>query len=271
MKYIHPRRYLRRLFNPIKELFCSGINWRKTIVFNFHMLPYDIAKHLPILLYGKVDISHCTGKIQFLSNEPIKRGSWIIGQSDCMVNGLGTHYDVTWMAVEGTLLLGNTGRIANGCRISVLKGATLTMGNGVLLNANGRISCYESIIIGNKIHISWDGQIYDTDFHYVISDNGIVRRRSKSVSIGDGAWIGHNVTICKGAAIGKGCIVASHSLLNKDFGEYQNCIFAGIPAVLVKEGYKRIYNQSTEYNLMTYFTQNKDVSQIILNNENFIF
>lgn len=270
MKYIHPRRYLRICWRSIKELFFSGINWRKTIVFNFRMLPYDIAKHLPIFLYGKVDISRCTGKIEFIDDKTISRGCWIIGQSACIVNGIDACYNVTQLAVEGILRLGISGRIANGCRISVLKGARLSCGDGFLLNADSKISCYESITIGDGVHISWEGQIYDTDFHYIISNDGIVKRRNKSILIGNDAWIGHNVTICKGAVIGDGCIVAAHSLLNKDFSEYKNCIFAGTPAVLIRTGYKRIYDIAWEKKIAAYFALNNEYKQCTMNNEGII-
>ena len=48
------------MFRP----FMLKANWLKTIAFNFRMLPFEQAIHLPLLLFGKIDISGCEGRIK---------------------------------------------------------------------------------------------------------------------------------------------------------------------------------------------------------------
>lgn len=58
------------------------------------------------------------------------------------------------------------------------------------------------------------------------------KRVGGDIHIGDGSWIGANVTILPNVNIGKGCIIAAGSLVNKDCQD--NCIYAGVPAKLIR-------------------------------------
>ena len=167
---------IRRFKNRILYVFFSGVNWRKTILFNYRMLPRHIAKRLPIVLYGNVDVSKCTGKIEIISETPIRHRQWVIGQSDCWVNGRYTAFEMTYLAIIGKLQLHGKGRIANGCRIYVRENAALSLGDGFFLNTNSRIACYEEISIGDSVHISWNSQIYDTDFHFIILEFNTLKK-----------------------------------------------------------------------------------------------
>lgn len=51
---------------------------------------------------------------------------------------------------------------------------------------------------------------------------------SRSVTIGDGTWIGAHSTILGGVNIGKGCIIAAGSLVREDVPD--NIMVAGVPA-----------------------------------------
>ncbi|MDD5331737.1 MAG: acyltransferase [Candidatus Nanoarchaeia archaeon] len=52
------------------------------------------------------------------------------------------------------------------------------------------------------------------------------------VVIGEGTWIGTNVTILPGVKIGKCCVIGANSLVTKDIPEYSIAI--GIPAKPIK-------------------------------------
>lgn len=58
------------------------------------------------------------------------------------------------------------------------------------------------------------------------------KRIAGDIHIGDGSWIGANVTILPNVTIGKGCVVAAGSLVNKDC--LDNCMYAGVPAKRIK-------------------------------------
>lgn len=55
---------------------------------------------------------------------------------------------------------------------------------------------------------------------------------AKDIFVGEGTWIGANVTILPNVKIGKGCIIAAGAVVNKDCEE--NCLYAGVPAKLIK-------------------------------------
>lgn len=237
----------------IFEFFWSA-NWYKTIIFNFTMLPFQEAIQMPIWLYGKVDISRCTGVIKWLPNTKLHTGGWRIGTSTCVLNGIGVCQEITVLSIEGTLILGEHGFIANGCRMYIKKGATIEMGDRIYINEHFRICAYTGIKIGHHVRISWDSQIFDTDFHYLKTEDGWVYPRSKKVEIGDRVWLGNHITVAKGACLGNGNILASHSLLRNDFGEVANGVFAGIPAKLKKTGFQRVIEE--EQCIAAWFDEN---------------
>lgn len=52
------------------------------------------------------------------------------------------------------------------------------------------------------------------------------------IEVGDGSWIGDNVTFLPGAGIGKGCVVGAGSVVTKKFDDFS--VIAGNPAVLIR-------------------------------------
>lgn len=55
---------------------------------------------------------------------------------------------------------------------------------------------------------------------------------SEEITVGDGTWIGANVTILPGVNIGSGVIIAAGSVVVHDCED--NSIYAGNPAKLIK-------------------------------------
>ena len=131
----------------------------------------------------------------------------------------------------------------------VARGAELVFGSGDYpsCGANVRIICFNQIVIEDS-HITWDCQIMDSSFHYIESlEDGTIQPLTRPVHLGKHVWIGNRTTITAGAIIPEETIVASHSLVNKDFSEVgPNCLIAGIPAKVVKKGIRRIYDWETQ-------------------------
>lgn len=242
---------MKRLLNFI----FGGVNIVKTIYFNFRLLPFSEAIKLPIWLYGTVNISSCCGQILWLPNTKLHFGGWTIGITNCNINGLNIYPLPTIIAIKGTMILGAHGRIANGCRIFVDDGAILSIGDRFLLNADGKIGCYERIEFGNDVYMSWECQIFDTDFHFIRNDNGIIKKRNALVKLGNDVWVGHNTTIHKGASCGDGCIIGSHSLLNRNFLNVSRAMFVGCPVRIVKQGCSRIHDDR-EWLCQNFFDKN---------------
>ena len=55
---------------------------------------------------------------------------------------------------------------------------------------------------------------------------------SNSISVGNGCWIGANVTILDGVNIGNGCVIAAGSVVTKNVPD--NVLYAGVPAKFKK-------------------------------------
>lgn len=115
----------------------------------------------------------------------------------------------------------------SGCRIGILKGAILSLGNGYM-NFDSKIYCYNNIKIGNGVIISEGVTIIDSDVHR-ISDRDV----SAPIIIGDNVWIGINATILKGVTIGEGAVIGAGSVVTKDIPP--KCLAVGNPAKVIKE------------------------------------
>lgn len=67
--------------------------------------------------------------------------------------------------------------------------------------------------------------------------------RTQPIEIGKCCWIGNSSTITGGARIPDNTIVGSHSLVNHSTNNVPSeSIIGGVPAKLIRTGYRRIYN-----------------------------
>lgn len=89
-----------------------------------------------------------------------------------------------------------------------------------------------SVYIGNNVYIA-----FGVDFCLATHELSNEKQRAgkyfnKDITIGDGTWICCNTTILPGVKIGRGCVIAAGSVVNKDCND--NGLYAGNPAKLVK-------------------------------------
>ena len=121
-----------------------------------------------------------------------------------------------------------------GSRINVNAGAKLSLGSGYM-NHDCVIDCFDSISIGHHVVISERVVLRDSDNHTIKDMEAISSDESAvtaPIEIGDHVWIGMNVIVLKGVAIGEGAIVAAGSVVTKDVSSH--CLVAGVPAKVVK-------------------------------------
>lgn len=124
---------------------------------------------------------------------------------------------------------------------------SIRLGEWCFVGENSRIWSAASIVIGDRVLISHDVNIHDTDSHpegrearhahfVAIARTGHpahVEMQSSPISIGDDAWIGFGVTILKGVSIGAGAIVAAQSVVTRDVAPLT--VVAGNPARFIKQ------------------------------------
>lgn len=120
----------------------------------------------------------------------------------------------------------------NRCSIIVGKKGKLIIGNNVGMSSTA-IVCHHQIEIGDNVNIGGNVVIYDTDFHSLNATDrlnrttDIANTNTKTVKIGNSAFIGAHTTILKGVKIGNNSIVGACSLVTKDIPD--NEIWAGNP------------------------------------------
>ena len=227
--------YKKRM-NIINKIFQH--NWIAILYFNFKMLPFKQAIHLPVDFYHHVRFNDLSGKVRIKSNR-IYRGMIKIG-------GRGSDIfsrQCSVITLRGYMELGYGIELGTGISLVVDKNAKFILGNNVRLGANTKLYCTKQIEMGNEIDFSWECQIFDTNFHYMKNiENGQIYPIDNPIKIGSYNWFGNRVTVMKGTVTPDNTIVASNSLCNKDYsekGEY--ILLAGSPAVMKKKGCKRLF------------------------------
>ena len=158
---------------------------------------------------------------------------------------VGKNTELRWFrqSGQGSLTIGRDCII--NCKVSFdSSGGRVIVGNKTYIGASN-IICYDQILIGNNVLISWGVTIVDHNSHPLSSnkrENDVTLWKEnkkdwsevviKPVVIGDNAWIGFNAIILKGVNIGEGAVVAAGSVVTKDV--LPHTIVGGNPARLIR-------------------------------------
>ena len=151
----------------------------------------------------------------------------LIGMS---YNGLMCKGDRTNVSIEGKLIINGAFSIGKGCRIDVAPNAIVSLEGGYI-NALSKICIGHHLTIGKNCAISWDTLFLDRDFHYLVKEEHAMK--ADGIEIGDNCWVGNNVSLTRGARVPNDTIIASNSLVNREFSE-TNTLIGGIPARVLR-------------------------------------
>jgi acetyltransferase-like isoleucine patch superfamily enzyme len=148
--------------------------------------------------------------------------------------------------IRGSIKVGRQSLVL-GELLTFAHAGSIEIGEYCYIGENTRLWSADKIRIGNRVLISHNVNIHDTDGHPIDPqarhkhfleittrghpelDLGIP---SASILIEDDVWIGFNATILKGVSIGKGAIIGACSVVTKDVLPYT--IVAGNPAKLIR-------------------------------------
>ena len=115
------------------------------------------------------------------------------------------------------------------CFVSTLReGAEINVGSGCGFSGTA-IACAARVVLGENVRCGTNTLIMDTDWHTDDMRTGL----DQPVTIGNGVWLGINVTVLKGVTIGENTLVAAGSLVTRSLPA--NVIAGGIPAKVLKQ------------------------------------
>jgi acetyltransferase-like isoleucine patch superfamily enzyme len=112
---------------------------------------------------------------------------------------------------------------------------TLRVGDKCVFGRDNTINCYldvefgEGTIVADWVYICDFDHVYD-DIHVPIKDQGIVK---SPVRIGPDCWIGAKVTVLRGSTVGRGCVLAAHTVVRGDVPPMS--IVGGVPGKVLKD------------------------------------
>lgn len=221
---------------PLKQVKYNffWINWVKTIWFNFKALPFKQAIKIPFVLgyntrINKVGVIKVEGRIS----------PFMISLGLIRLNTDSTSEKIVW-SNKGIVLFHGRAKFHSGAKINVRDGGFLSFGERNVIGSCTKIVCTNRILIGRDFRMSWEGQMFDTDFHFFTNMNtGKIHQRQKPIIIGNEVFIGNRCTIGKGVILPNGATVSCCSKVSGDFtNEGDLPLIVGNPAKVVKTGCK---------------------------------
>ena len=162
---------------------------------------------------------------------------------------------------QGLIIFHGRGVIGTGNKIRVAAKAVLDIGARFKITDFVNIGCYTRIDIGEQSWVVHRCQLLDANYHYIANfKKGIIPKWAKPISIGKGCWICNSTTVTGGAVIPDFTIVASNSLVNKDFSNIeQSSMIGGCPAKYLATGFRRVENPNCEHAISQFYFDNSDV------------
>ena len=240
------------------------VNIMATIYLNLRTLPFKQALKLPLFVYGKVTFASLRGRIIF-DCPHVKRGMVKMGrhQDDYILH---SKRQLLRLDKDGSIVVKGYCSIASDFLFKITTG-TLVLGDRVWIGQGVCIDCNERIEIGDCTSITYSTVLSDSNHHFVIDANKVVRRMSKPIALGKYNWIGNNSIIDKGSVTTDYSIVTHGSLLNKNYrilsGTEDSLLLAGTPAKIMKKGLRRIFESTNEKELKEYFKTNIDKDSFV--------
>lgn len=239
---------LRALYTPFRPLvarlkFFYSVNWRKTLYFNYKMLPYEQAKKLPFYFYGKVKFSGLSGSVSI--DAPIKRAMIGFGQK---FEQKSKSKGIAEVVINGALKFNGHAHFGHDVLLIIKKGAYCEFGFMGCLGSDVKLICTNRIVLGNWTGIGYESQLVDTNSHPMInSKTGEAYPMSGPIQLGSYNAVSNRVSIMSNTKTPDHCVIASNSLCNKDYTNLgSEVLIGGVPAKLIKKDFIRDWESEKE-------------------------
>jgi len=219
-----------------KLKFFWSVNWIKTYYFNYKKFPYSTAKKLPVFFFGRVKLSSIIGEV--IIDAPISRAMIGFGQTFEFPS---KSKGISELSLNGTIVFKGNVQIGKDVSILIDKEAYFEMGHFSCLGSSGLVVCKNKIVLKEYVRVGFQVQFIDTTIHQLIDMSTNKKMPlSAPIFLDSYNWIGNRTTIMKNTKTPINCIVASNSLINKDYSNFgENILIGGIPAKLIKENIVR--------------------------------
>lgn len=220
------------------------VNWPKTIYFNFRFFPWSIARKFPVIFYRSVRIGGRMGKITL--EGPIQKGMLSFGKP---FERFSRSVGLAEIGIDGELVLKGRARFSADCQLYVGEGARLEIGDRFRMGARGKLVCALDTTIGRDVSISFESQLFDSNFHNMIDTRTEeVLPMSRPVRIGSHNFFGNRCTVLPDTVTPDYCTIASNSVCTKDYSHHgQNVIIGGVPAGLINENRTRDWEAERDF------------------------
>ena len=240
----------------IRTFWCHRFNPLYTLYFNFIFFPLRQAIKFPVFVYGWPRLYSQYGRME--CKDKCKTG---MVKLNLTIPG-GPQYATgnSELNIWGKIIFRGTCEIGSGNKINVGEMGVLDLGDGTKITSFCNITSYSEIKVGEQSRIAHRCQVLDTNFHFIADFNkSIVKKLSHPITIGSYCWICNSSTITGGATIPDKTIVASNSLVGKDFSTIPSeSIIGGIPAKLISTGFRSVENERFISKINKFFTENPD-------------
>lgn len=144
------------------------------------------------------------------------------------------HGNPLQMLLEGRLEIGPHVYFEPGVWITSDTGR-ISIGAGCFLNLNVMVAAVERVELGEHCMLANGCLITDGDHRYDDPDRPVPWQGFTTkgpVSIGDNVWLGANVVVTSGVAIGRRSVIGANSVVTQDIPAFS--IAAGAPAKVLK-------------------------------------
>lgn len=140
--------------------------------------------------------------------------------------------DIAGRTLRTSLLRGMGADIEPGVTVHggtyVTRPSNLRIGRGTFVNRSCYLDLEGALTIGRDVTIG-HGTTFVTAHHEIgPAEKRCAPSSGLPIDVGDGAWVGANVTVLPGVVIGRGAVVGAGSVVVKDVPE--NALVIGSPA-----------------------------------------
>ena len=239
----------------------------KTLVVNFKLLPFKQAIHLPIVIYGKTQLIISNSSVKLLCSPRFG----IVKFAKNHEYFYPTPAPSLLFMINGTMVLEGDVQFSSGCTLRINDGI-LQLGENVCFSGGCKILCNNRIFIRAYSQFAFDCVCCDTNFHYILQKDGLVKDCVGIIEVGNRNWIGNYTTHMRGTQLPDNTIVASRSFVNKSFLGYHDdgILIAGSPGKVVRLGDQRVFSAQKEMEIRAFFKKSK-MTEMWLAESDFFF